>query len=407
VDAMQVHPVAALFPMLAEEELRELAEDIKANGLLHPIVIQGDMLLDGRNRLAACQQAGVAPTYREYEGDSPFQFILSANLHRRHLNPSQKAVLAADIEPYFAEEAKKRMVTSAPGVYGGKPPVESLPQAVLKSRDQAAAAVGVSGKMVSDAKAIKRDAPEQLDKIKRGETTVNKAKKAIKAQKQEASRRTLIEAGKQVEPSDRWHIYHADMQKWTAPRQYDCIITAPPCAKGNLSLLEVLAEKAPEWLKDGGLLVVMAEKAYLDEAYEILGRHLAYHTTACYLMTEADASDGWQVDDETTWQPLLIFKKGTYQGPTFSELFFCDEKDLSEGCQSESGMDDIVSTICSHDQTILDPFCGSGTTGVAALRHECRFDGVEIDQDNVNISKGRLNKTPGIADGTSVPTGRK
>ena len=57
----------------------------------------------------------------------------------------------------------------------------------------------------------------------------------------------------------------------------------------------------------------------------------------------------------------------------------------------ESGMYDVISKICLPGQYILDPFCGASTTGVAALRFGCLFDGLEIDQENVNISRGRMN----------------
>ena len=87
---MKIHPVAALFPMLDKAELDELAADIKANGLQQDIVRMGDVLLDGRNRLAACELAGVKPTFQEYAGSDPQSFIVSANLRRRHLTREQR-----------------------------------------------------------------------------------------------------------------------------------------------------------------------------------------------------------------------------------------------------------------------------------------------------------------------------
>jgi site-specific DNA-methyltransferase (adenine-specific) len=59
-------------------------------------------------------------------------------------------------------------------------------------------------------------------------------------------------------------------------------------------------------------------------------------------------------------------------------------------------MFDIVSKICLPGQYVLDPFCGAGTTGIAALEHGCLFDGLELEAENVKISKARLhdaNKT--------------
>jgi hypothetical protein len=62
------HPACLAFPLLPEEELQELAEDIKLRGLLHPIVVFHGQILDGRNRLAACEVAGVAPRFIEWSG---------------------------------------------------------------------------------------------------------------------------------------------------------------------------------------------------------------------------------------------------------------------------------------------------------------------------------------------------
>jgi len=57
-----VHPIADLLPMMTGEELANLAVDIKANGLIHPIVVDRDgLLLDGRNRSMACEIAGIEP----------------------------------------------------------------------------------------------------------------------------------------------------------------------------------------------------------------------------------------------------------------------------------------------------------------------------------------------------------
>jgi hypothetical protein len=92
---LAVHPVADLFPMLADDELAELAEDIKQRGLLQPIVLDAEgRVLDGRNRLAACELAGVEPRFVAYDGDDPDGYAAAVNLTRRHLNKGQRAMLA-------------------------------------------------------------------------------------------------------------------------------------------------------------------------------------------------------------------------------------------------------------------------------------------------------------------------
>jgi hypothetical protein len=95
--------MAQLFPMMTDDELQDLAEDIKENGLLHPIVVDADgVLIDGRNRLCACEIAGVEPTYQTYQsinGHDAAAFIVSANLARRNLSKGQQAMAMALIYP--------------------------------------------------------------------------------------------------------------------------------------------------------------------------------------------------------------------------------------------------------------------------------------------------------------------
>lgn len=90
----EIHPYADRFPMLDDESLDALAADIRANGLLHPIVLTtAGVLLDGRNRLAACDRAGVAPAFCVFDGD-PIAFVIGQNMQRRDLTQAQKAHLA-------------------------------------------------------------------------------------------------------------------------------------------------------------------------------------------------------------------------------------------------------------------------------------------------------------------------
>ena len=66
---MEFHPIANIFPMMGEEELDQLADDIMQNGLRQPIVLYQGQILDGRNRYQACELAAVEPDCTEYEGD--------------------------------------------------------------------------------------------------------------------------------------------------------------------------------------------------------------------------------------------------------------------------------------------------------------------------------------------------
>jgi uncharacterized small protein (DUF1192 family) len=92
---MELHPLCTLFPRLVDAEFLALVADIRAHGLRVPITIHDGMILDGGNRYRACVQAGVEPVTQEFDGDNLASFVLSVNLHRRHMTPGQQAAIVA------------------------------------------------------------------------------------------------------------------------------------------------------------------------------------------------------------------------------------------------------------------------------------------------------------------------
>jgi hypothetical protein len=90
----EVHPLANIFPTLDGSAFDALVEDIRANGQQQPVVLFEGKILDGRNRYLACRQLGSEVRTTDYLGSDPIGCVLSANLHRRHLNESQRAMVA-------------------------------------------------------------------------------------------------------------------------------------------------------------------------------------------------------------------------------------------------------------------------------------------------------------------------
>jgi hypothetical protein len=89
------HPLAERFPLMPEDELREMAASISEIGQMVPCTMNPDGLgLDGRNRAAACALAGVEPAFLVYDGD-PVAFIVQVNAQRRHLSTGQRAMATA------------------------------------------------------------------------------------------------------------------------------------------------------------------------------------------------------------------------------------------------------------------------------------------------------------------------
>lgn len=97
VGPFPAHPYASLFPTFDKVAMEGLVEDIAENGLLNPIVLYEDKVLDGVNRQEACGKAGVAPRYVRYTGPSALGFVVAVNIRRRHLEEGQLAAIAANV----------------------------------------------------------------------------------------------------------------------------------------------------------------------------------------------------------------------------------------------------------------------------------------------------------------------
>jgi ParB-like chromosome segregation protein Spo0J len=95
--SLKPHPASEIFPLMTGKEFDELFNDIKLVGLREPIVLHEGMILDGRNRLRACERANIEPSFISFDGSDPLRFVISKNLIRRHLRDSQRAMIAADL----------------------------------------------------------------------------------------------------------------------------------------------------------------------------------------------------------------------------------------------------------------------------------------------------------------------
>lgn len=176
----KLHPLCELFPRMIAAEFESLKADIAANGLNQPVVIHGSQILDGGNRYRACLELGIEPPTVEYSGADPVAFVLSANLHRRHLTPGQQAAIVASAQDW----AKAQAAGSNQHAKKAGGPV-TLPDH-LTPKDQGAtlrldsvadraAQSGVSDKTQRMADKVARAAPELAKQVAHGEISLPKA----------------------------------------------------------------------------------------------------------------------------------------------------------------------------------------------------------------------------------------
>ena len=112
---MRQHPLSAAFPEMPEKEFRELIADIETHGLQHPIMIYDGMILDGWHRYRACQELSIQPWTQKLGKDlDPVAYVLSGNLHRRHLTGSQRAVAVVTCHAWAPEGRPGKLDTGCP-----------------------------------------------------------------------------------------------------------------------------------------------------------------------------------------------------------------------------------------------------------------------------------------------------
>lgn len=240
---MKLHPAARLFPDMSAFQFRQLVADIKENGQIEDVLLCDGKLVDGRHRYKACRRLGIECKMVNWEDIRPsadaslVDYIISKNLHRRHMNKTQRAAVATDALPLREREAKKRM--AAGGAKSKRGPAEGKGRAKLhdlkspnkseskddssasskkvtkkaaasktktpeqrkKERDRESAAqvakqLGVSPRYVKQAKAIREKAPEVIKLMKAGEISIGDAQKLSNFPS--AERKQIISAGKRV-----------------------------------------------------------------------------------------------------------------------------------------------------------------------------------------------------------------
>ena len=127
---MMPHKLAGIFPAMDRKQFQLLVASIREHGQQEPIVVYKGKILDGRNRAGACANLQIKPKTVEYTGKDPLAFVMAANLHRRHLTTSQRAMVAAKVANIKATTGKRsKTVAKNDGVSEDIPSQVSIEQA--------------------------------------------------------------------------------------------------------------------------------------------------------------------------------------------------------------------------------------------------------------------------------------
>lgn len=170
---MEFHEIANIFPMMDGTEFAALVDDIKQNGLLDPIITHENKIIDGRNRYRACVEAGIAPRFEVWKqnGMPMLDWVVSRNLHRRHLNETQRSVVGKKL-------ANLKHGQRADIAREANLPVLTIPEA--------AKILNVSERTIRTVAAVEREKPELMPLLESGQMSAHEAYQKIKIEKRAA-----------------------------------------------------------------------------------------------------------------------------------------------------------------------------------------------------------------------------
>ncbi len=272
----EYHPIASIFPMMAEEELAALAEDIKKNGLKEPVWLYENKILDGRNRAKACEILGITPETKTFTGtpEEAISHVWSMNRTRRHLNSSQAAIADAkrnklmDAYRSVREAAKERQRehgNTAPGR-----PRETLPQIIAgvseqtETRSIRATAAGTNRSYIDFADKLVNKHPEKVIEIETGGKTIPQVHRELKREELKKNPSSTIEG--------KYRVIYAD-PPWEYNDKCDIgSIQSGGCEKhySSMSIEELCSLPIENISEDNAVLFLWATSPLLEDAFKIV-----------------------------------------------------------------------------------------------------------------------------------------
>ena len=378
-------PYADLLPPLKTSEREALAADIKANGVLHPVVIDEDgNILDGHHRYLIDRNAPTV-TVEGLSEDEKRAYTIRANLARRNLSVDQSREVAKtqrEIARRLRQSDAKRWTQAAVGALlgvtqhcvsqwftnitddnGSKTP---KPDARVKLNTAAKEAV-----------VARLEAGEAQQQIAADfgvcqQTVSNIAKKAdeIHSRDDDKARKTAkLKASK-------FDVRRGDFRQVLADVEgVSLVLTDPPYPKEFLSLWEDLGKWAAGALADDGLLVAYSGQMYLPEVLQLLGKHLDFWW--CGAVVHKGSGNltplGHPVRKVINkWKPLVMFMKrgGVGFQRSFNDMIDGAGKQKSDHNwqQHEAEAAMLVEAFTKPGELVVDPFAGSG--GFCRAAHE-------------------------------------
>jgi N6-adenosine-specific RNA methylase IME4 len=322
---LQYHPLANIFPLISGAEFDQLVADIRAHGVREPIWLHDGMIVDGRNRHRASVVAGVDCPMRTYDGDDPVAFVVSMNLKRRHLDESQRAMVAARlanlkdgqrsdlVQGTSIEVASTLLNVSRPSVERAKSVQERGAPELVEAVERGTASVSAAADVATLSKERQREI------VARGEKEILEAAKQIRAEKAVKSRDVRLDNLAEIAKGNttlgtakRYPIIYAD-----PPWRYE----NPPIGASNrsienhyptMTLEEICALPVSELATDDAVLFLWATAPKLAECMKVIEAWGFEYRTEMVWDKEIIGMGYWARNQH---ESLLIARRGSFPPP--------------------------------------------------------------------------------------------
>lgn len=408
----EFHPAANTFPMMSENEFFALTESIKSfGGNRVPIKLFEGKILDGRNRYLACRELNIEATFEQWNGDDPYGYVWDTNAERRHLDQQRKAILfikhQQSREDY--ERARQDAINAAnkarsEALVGNQNAAKnsavsddttlfSKPKTDGRTRKQYAKQANVSEATAARAQALINAAPDLADEVLAGKKSFAEVMKDLRARQRDEERKRL--AQQVVDQPPGVSIINGDFREIMAnmpDNSVDMIFTDPPYDEKSIPLYGEMAMHAARVLKPSGSLITYVGHYAIIEAGRLMSEHLRFWWTIAVKHTGKSARlPGKWVYVE--WKPMIWFVKGGRNNKDFVADYVESNpptKKEHDWQQDIAEAEYYIEHLTKPGEVVLDPFCGSGTTILAALNIGRQAIGIEIEEEMSNVAKSRI-----------------
>jgi DNA modification methylase len=408
-----------LIPPLTSEEFKQLERNILEEGIRDPLVTWNGILVDGHNRYRIAKEYDIdfETVEKEFaDMNAVKEWMINNQLGRRNLPEFVRGELLSYVREMRKIEGKeKQLLTLNKGKES--PVLSNIDKTEHNTRNEFAEKLGWSTGKTGMFDVVTKKAPEELKvKLRTGEVNIHQAYKEIKKdEKEQYKTQKAIEIIEKVYESNA-NIFHGnciEFIKTIEDKSIDCLITDPPYGvdiqfgaydnqlsrkienDGNIDnallLLDTMLHEVKIKLKDNAHIYIFCNWKIYPQFNAIISKHFQIKNLIIWdklFMGMGDLKGNYSSSYE-----MIVFAGGNREFLTrpknIIQCRFNDER-FHNTQKPVDLIKQLIENSTNVNETIFDPFLGSGSTVVAANQLKRNFIGCEIDEQNYKITLKRL-----------------